>query len=161
MATKTFTTMVQLENFIEQKCTIAVENAAKRLQEKLVEIIDNDYYDQYDPIYYKPRTFAFLKSAVSKMLNSKTASIGIDDEYFNYEYPARYMMFENGGGTDRNVSGHWTGEDQVNMAASGYHGTYNIRTEGRFWESFIDYCNSNAVSILREELIKAGLTLSK
>ena len=85
MATKTFTTMVGLENYIESKCTIAVENAAKRLQEKLVEIIDSDYYDQYDPIYYKPRTFAFLKSAVSKMLNSNTASIGIDDEYFNYD----------------------------------------------------------------------------
>jgi hypothetical protein len=137
MATKTFTTSVGLKNYIESKCTIAVENVAKRLQEKLVEIIDNDYYAQYDPLYYKPRTFAFLKSAVSKMLNSKSASIGIDDEYFNYEYSARYMMFENGGGTDRNVSGHWTGEDQVNMSAQGYHGTYNIRTEGRFWESLL------------------------
>jgi hypothetical protein len=158
---KIFTTMVGLEDYINSKCTIAVENAAKRLQEKLVEIIDSDYYAQYDPLYYKPRTFAFLKSAVSKMLNSKTASIGIDDEYFNYEYPARYMMFENGGGTDRNVSGHWTGEDQVYMASQGYHGTYNIRTEGRFWESFIDYCEANAVSILRQELAKAGIQTIK
>lgn len=161
MGTKTFTTIVSMQNYINSKCTIAVENAAKRLQEKLVEIIDSDYYAQYDPLYYKPRTYAFLKSAVSKMLNSNTASIGIDDEYFNYEYPARYMMFENGGGTDRNVSGHWTGEDQVNMAAQGYHGTYNIRTEGRFWESFIDYCEANAVSILRQELAKVGIETTK
>jgi hypothetical protein len=159
MATKTFTTMVSMQNYIDSKCTIAIENAAKRLQEKLVEFIDNDYYAQYDPLYYKPRTFEFLKSAVSKMLNSNTASIGIDDEYFNYEYPARYMMFENGGGTDRNVSGHWTGEDQVNMAAQGYHGTYNIRTEGRFWEDFVDYCETNAVNILKQELKKQGLNV--
>lgn len=156
---KVFTSFVEMEKYIDSKCTIAVENAAKRLQEKLVEIIDSDYYAQYDPKYYKPRTFAFLKSAVSKMLNSKTASIGIDDEYFNYEYQARYMMFESGGGTDRNVSGHWTGEDQVYMASQGYHGTYNIRTEGRFWESFIDYCEANAVSILREELSKVGIKI--
>ena len=161
MATRTFTTMGGLENYIESKCTIAVENAAKRLQEKLVEIIESEYYDQYDPIYYIPRTYAFLKSAVSKMLNSKTASIGIDDDYFNYEYSARYMMFENGGGTARNVSGHWTGEDQVNMAAQGYHGSTAIQTEGRFWESFIDYCKSNAIKILKEELVRQGLTLSK
>lgn len=161
MATKVFSTMVQFQKMIEPLITKAVENTAKRLQEKLVEIIDSDYYAQYDPLYYKPRTYAFLKSAVSRMLDSKTASIGIDDEYFNYEYPARYMMFENGGGTDRNVSGHWTGEDQVYMASQGYHGTYNIRTEGRFWESFIDYCEENAVLILREELAKVGIKTTK
>lgn len=161
MATRTFTTMVSMENFIQGACAIAVENAAKRLQEKLVEIINDEYYDQYDPIYYIPRTYAFLKSAVSKMLNSKTASIGIDDDYFNYEYSAKYMMFENGGGTDRNVSGHWTGEDQVNMASQGMHGSAEIQTEGRFWESFIDYCSDNAVSILREELTKQGIKTVK
>lgn len=161
MAAKTFTTTVQFQAMIEPLIAKAVENAAKRLQEKLVEIIDSDYYAQYDPEYYIPRTFAFLNSAVSKMLNSNTASIGIDDEYFNYEYPARYMMFENGGGTARSVSGHWTGEDQINMAAQGYHGSYYIRTEGRFWESFIDYCQDNAVSILREELDKVGIKTVK
>lgn len=158
---KVFSTTVQFQKMIEPLITKAVEKAAKRLQEKLVEIIDSEYYQQYDPEYYIPRSYAFLKSAVSKMIDSKTASIGIDDEYFNYEYPARYMMFENGGGTARNVAGHWTGEDQVNMAAQGYHGSYYIRTEGRFWESFIDYCNANAVSILREELAKVGIKTVK
>lgn len=158
---KVFSTTVQFKKMIEPLITKAVENAAKRLQKKLVEIIDTEYYQQYDPEYYIPRSYEFLKSAVSKMIDSKTASIGIDDEYFNYEYPARYMMFENGGGTARNVAGHWTGEDQVNMAASGYHGSYYIRTEGRFWESFIDYCNANAVLILREELAKVGIKTVK
>lgn len=154
---RTFKTMVELSSYIESKCAIAVEKTAKRLQEELINIIENDYYAQYQPEYYIPRTFEFLKSAVSKILDSNTASIGIDDEYFNYEYPAKYMMFENGGGTSRNVRGHWTGEDQVNMAAQGYHGSYHIRTEGRFWESFIDFCKANAVSILREELAKVGI----
>jgi len=158
---KVFSTTVQFQKMIEPLITKAVENAAKRLQEKLVEIIDTEYYQQYDPEYYIPRSYEFLKSAVSKMIDSKTASIGIDDEYFNYEYPARYMMFENGGGTARNVAGHWTGEDQVNMAAQGYHGSYYIRTEGRFWESFIDYCNANAVSILKQELAKVGIKTVK
>lgn len=161
MAVRTFTTIADLSTYVETKCTIAVEKAAKKLQEKLVEIIESEYYDQYDPVYYVPRTYEFLKSAVSKMLDSKTASIGIDREYFNYEYPARYMMFENGGGTARNVSGHWTGEDQVQMASQGYHGSYNIRTEGRFWESFVDYCEANAVSILREELAKVGIKTTR
>lgn len=160
MAVKTFTTMVQFQQMIEPLITKAVENTAKILQEKLVEIINNEYYEQFEPEQYV-RTYEFLRSAVYKMIDPKTASIGIDENYFDYEYSAKYMMFENGGGTPRTVEGHWTGEDQVNMAARGYHGTYYIRTEGRFWETFIDYCNNNAVNILRKELAKQGIKTVK
>lgn len=158
MATRTFTTMVSMENYIQHLCTEAIRYAMQRCVAKLREIIDEEYYDQFIPDFYI-RTDKFMKSALATLLSPTSAEIGIDDEYFNYEYPARYMMFENGGGTDRNVAGHWTGEDQVNMAAQGYHGTYNIRTEGRFWESFEQWMNENAIKILREELKRQGLNL--
>ena len=158
---KTFTTMVELENYVGHLCTEAIRHAMQRCVKQLRTYIDEDYYKQYEPLFYKPRTMEFFKSATATLLSPTSAEIGIDDDYFNYEYPARYMMFENGGGTDRNVSGHWTGEDQVNMAAHGYHGSYDIQTEGRFWDDFSEWMNENAIRILREELEIQGLKLSK
>ena len=45
------------------------------------------------------------------------------------------------------------------FAQEGYHGSTDIQTEGRFWESFIRYCEKNAKNILKEELRKQGLSV--
>ena len=143
--------MVELQKHMESACSIAVKNASDRILEELQKCISEDYYMQYSPNYYE-RTYTFYKSAVAKLLNDHESEIGISDLYMNYEYPAKYKLL-NGD------TGHWTGADQTNMAASGYHGTYYIQTEGRFWDSFIEFCEKNAINILKEELKKQGINV--
>lgn len=151
MANKVFRTPVELKNYMQMLCDKAVKNAANRLLEELQNYIVEDYYIQYKPIYYE-RTEKFYKSAIAQMLGKSIASIGIDDLFMDYQYPARYNNVDG-------TVGHWTGEDQVQFASRGYHGTTEIQTDGRFWFDFEDYCNNNAIAILKEELKKVGLSV--
>ena len=137
MAQKVFTTMVSLENYIEKACENAVENACNRLLGTLQELIDTEYYDQYEPEKYR-RTYQFWRSATTKMLSKNCGEIFMDADAMNY-------------------GSFWNGELQLLYASEGYHGTDKIQTEGRFWDSFIEYCDNNAVRILREELEKQGI----
>lgn len=139
MATRTFTTAVQLQNYLESACEKAVETACNRLLGTLQELIDTEYYDQFEPDYYK-RTYQFWRAATMKMLNSNCGEIFMDKTAMNY-------------------GDYWNGECQLQFASRGYHGTTEIQTEGRFWQSFIDYCEENAVKILKEELRKQGLKI--
>lgn len=146
---KTYSTFVSAMN---KKISIAVENASNKLLEKLQEYIKEDYYNLYAPKYYKPRTMKFFESAVAKMINNSTATIGIDESYMSYQYPARYNYLDGS-------SGHWTGEDQVYMADAGFHGNVNIYRDGHFWKDFEHFCEENAINILKEELRKQGLNV--
>ena len=139
MAQKVFTTMVSLEKYIESACEKAVENACNRLLGTLQELIDTEYYDQFEPDYYK-RTYQFWKSATTKMLTKNCGEIFMDEDAMDY-------------------GSYWDGECQLQFASRGYHGTTAIQTEGRFWDSFIDFCEKNASKILKEELVKQGLTI--
>lgn len=151
MANKVFRTPIELQKHLQVLCDKAVKNAANRLLEKLQNYIVEDYYIQYKPIYYE-RTEKFYESAIAQMLGKSTASIGIDDLFIDYQYPARYNNVDG-------TVGHWTGEDQVQFASRGYHGTTAIQTDGRFWSDFEDYCENNAIVILKEELKKVGLSV--
>ena len=155
------TNYTQLVNEINKRTEVAVKITSEKLCEKLKEIIQTKYYDEYPNPRYD-RTYMFLNSAVAKMITDSTATIGIDDSYFDYEYSARYTSQS----ADSNLSkigqsydGHWTGEDQTFMASQGYHGSYYIHTEGKFWEEFLDYCNKNARNMLRDELRKQGVPI--
>lgn len=139
MASKTFTTAVQLQNYLESVCEKAVETACNRLLGTLQELIDTEYYDQFEPDYYK-RTYQFWQSATVKMLNHNCGEIFMDKNAMNY-------------------GDYWNGECQLQFASRGYHGTTEIQTEGRFWQSFIGYCEENAVKILKEELRNQGLNV--
>lgn len=149
MASKLFRTPVELKNYMQVLCDKAIQNASNRLLDELQKYIVDDYYNQYKPIYYN-RTEKFYESAIAQMLSNSTVSIGIDDLFIDYQYPARYNNIDGTGG-------HWTGEDQVQFASRGYHGTTAIKTEGRFWSDFEKYCKMNAIIILKEELKKVGL----
>lgn len=152
----------QLVEKLNKATEIAVEKTAKELMEKLKEFIQTEYYDLYEPLYYRPRTYMFLNSAVYKMLSGDTASIGIDDDYFDYNYPARYTSQsanENLANIGQSYTGHWTGEDQAYAAEYGMHGNANIYTDGHYWSEFIEWCNSNCVALLRKNLIEQGVPL--
>lgn len=137
MAKKTFTTMVSLENYLESLCEKAVENACNRLLGTLQQLIDEEYYDQYEPEKYI-RTYAFWRSATTKMLSKNCGEIFMDKDAMNY-------------------GDFWNGELQLLYASEGYHGSKYIQTEGRFWKSFLDFCENNATNILKEELNKLGI----
>lgn len=140
-----------LKKQIENACGKAVENAAKILLEKLQEYIKEDYYDLYQPIYYS-RTMKFYESAAANMIGKSTATVGIDELYMSYQYPAKYTYLDG-------TAGHWTGEDQVYMADAGYHGNFNIYRDGHFWKDFEKYANENAIDILKNELRNQGLNV--
>lgn len=137
MAKKSFTTIVGLEKYIESACTKAVKITCNRLLGTLQELIDSEYYDQFEPDYYQ-RTYQFWESATTEMLNKNCGEIFMDKDKMNYNE-------------------FWSGAKQLTFAQEGYHGSMDIQTEGRFWESFIRYCEKNAKNILKEELRKQGL----
>ena len=131
---KTYSALVTAMN---KNINVAVENACNRLLGTLQQLIDTEYYDQFEPDYYK-RTYQFWRSATTKMLTQNCGEIFMDEDAMNY-------------GT------YWDGELQLQFASRGYHGTTAIQTEGRFWQTFLDFCEQNAVKILKEELIKQGI----
>lgn len=139
MAQKVFTTMVSLEKYIESACQKAVENACNRLLGTLQELIDSEYYDQYEPDRYI-RSYQFWESATTRMLNATCGEIFMNADAMDY-------------------GSFWNGEKQLLYASEGYHGQKYIQTEGRFWESFIDFCEQNAVKILKEELRKQNINI--
>lgn len=131
---KTYSALVTAMN---KNINIAVENACNRLLGTLQELIDTEYYDQFEPDFYI-RSYQFWRSATTKMLTQNCGEIFMDEDAMNY-------------GT------YWDGELQLQFASRGYHGTTAIQTEGRFWQTFLDFCEQNAVKILKEELIKQGI----
>jgi hypothetical protein len=52
---------------------------------------------------------------------------------------------------------NWSGAQQIQMAAQGFHGGLSIQTGGRYWDSFVEYCNQNAVNILKKNLQAQGI----
>ena len=139
MAQKVFTTIVGLEKYIESACERAVQNACNRLLGTLQKLIDTEYYDQFEPDRYI-RSYQFWRSATTKMLTKNCGEIFMDEDVMDY-------------------GAYWTGEKQLEYASQGYHGHTDFQTEGRFWDSFIDYCEQNCSKILKEELIKQGLSI--
>lgn len=131
---KTYSALVSAMN---KNINIAVENACNRLLGTLQELIDTEYYDQFEPDFYI-RSYQFWRSATTKMLTQNCGEIFMDEDAMDY-------------GT------YWDGELQLQFASRGYHGTTAIQTEGRFWQTFLDFCEQNAVKILKEELIKQGI----
>ena len=136
-----FKTYSVLVKEIDKRTQIAVENACNRLLGTLQQIIDESYYDQFEPDYYR-RTYQFWRSATAKMLSQSCGQIFMDKTAMNY-------------GT------YWDGEVQLEFASRGYHGSTDIQTEGRFWQEFTNFCEQNAVKILKEELIKAGVPIKQ
>lgn len=135
---KTFSSISQIEGFINVAIQGAVKNACERLLKKLREFIQTEYYDQYDPKKYI-RTEQFLNSAMTEMLSKNCGRIFMDKDAMDYK--------------------EWSGELQLQYGSQGYHGSLDIRTDGRFWDAFSDFCEKNIRQIFKEELIKQGVPI--
>lgn len=136
---KVFASVVQLQQHMESACRKAIENACNRLLGRLQEIIDEEYYDVFDPEKYK-RTYQFWESATTKMLNDTCGQVFMNPRAMNYKVG-------------------WSGEKQIITAAKGLHGgwDYESVSDHKYWEVFMDYCDQNAVKILKEELKLQGV----
>ena len=136
---RTFTSIVELQGAMQQCCTVAIQNACEILLAELQRLIRSEFYDQYTPSQYD-RTYQFLESATKEMVTDLCGRVFMDAGRMNYLEP------------------HWTGETQLEAANRGLHGGY-IKREGAYWDSFMEYCNANALNILKQELRKQGLNV--
>lgn len=130
--------MNDLKKQVDAICGKAIENACNRLLGSLQQIIDEEFYDVFDPEYYH-RTYQFWRSAMTKMLTQTCGQVFMDKSAMNY-------------------NNFWTGEKQIYAASIGSHGGWvtDETKEHRFWETFIEFCKLNAIDILKEELRKQG-----
>ena len=104
---------------------------------RLYDVLENDYYDAYDPIQYQ-RTYQLLESITSNLINGNSAEIYLNLDY-NYEYiSAEYV---------------------ANLASQGFHGNESIQTSGRFWEHFKEIYYSQLIPKLKENLKQQGLSI--
>jgi len=143
MATKTFTSIVQLQAMMQPMITKAIMASARRISYELRRIVDEQYYQ--DPEFYPNiyrRTNSFLDAAVYNMLGTNMAEIGIDTDEMSYR-----------NGFDPDIV--------VENASKSWHGSelYATGTED-FWTVFEEWADKNVSRILREELKNAGLNLA-
>ena len=136
---RAFTSIVELQGAMEQCCTVAIQNACEILLAELQRLIRSEFYDQYTPSQYD-RTDQFFNSAVKEMMTDLCGRVFMDAGRMNYLEP------------------HWTGEVQLEAANNSIHGGIHVNG-GRYWDSFINYCNKNALTILKQELRKQGLNV--
>lgn len=139
MASKVFRTPVELKNYMQVLCDMAIENACNRLLGALQKIIIDEFYEIFEPDFYI-RSYQFWKSATTDMLNKNIGIIFMDDTAMNY-------------------NSYWTGKKQLLAASIGSHGGWvtDETKEHRFWEVFEKYCAENAIQILKEELSNVEL----
>lgn len=134
-----FNSTDELEKYIKKCMSIAMRNTADILTRKLVDYIEEDFYNLYSPRVYE-RSYQFKDSPKFQMLSSTIAEIFVDTDSMNYEDA--------------------TGDYVAKLAARGFHGNELIFREGYYWEDFLKYCYENSRNIYMLELRKQGLNVS-
>ena len=86
---------------------------------------------------------------MTEMLTDSMGSIFMDANAMNYPFSGRGWA--------------WTGQQQLEAANEGVHGGWSTSEslQHRYWDEFEEYCDKNAIKILRQQLIAQGLKLSK
>ena len=133
---KVFTTIVELQNYMESSCEKAIQNVAKVVRDKLEQFIRKDFYEMCKPLFYD-RTYMFMKSPKYNMLNKNSAEVFIDTDVMHY----------------LGISG----EDVAQLASYGFHGIIDIFRPGFYWTDFIEWCDNNVPTLMKEELQKQGI----
>ena len=142
MSTKVFKTRVEFQKHIESICEKAIEETAMTAKEKLFESIESQYYNdsEFYPNLYE-RTYEFLNSATYHLLSSDKAEIYIDIDGMHYG----------------NNFSPW---QVVSWASESKHGADYLQTNTPdLWTIFIEWCNSNLIKLLKENLKKYGLNI--
>lgn len=137
---KTFSTLIDLQTYVQKACTEAINDTAVMVIDKLKECIDTQYYDdtEFYPEFYR-RTETFLESAAYQLLSSNSAEIYVDTAGMHYK-------------------NSFDPETVVEWASQSMHGgdIYKTGTQD-FWSVFIDWCNENLLDLLKVNLQKHGI----
>lgn len=137
---KVFTSVVEMENFVEKVCRTAVMAAGTRLLIHLQDYIEENFYDEYDPKVYE-RTRQFYEAATMQLLDNMMGMIFMDEGAMSYK-------------------GNWSGREQVQAANIHSHGGVFVDTQDLgYWDAFEEFCDRNALTILKEELKKQGIVV--
>lgn len=144
-----FKTVTEMQKFLDVACNKAVENSCNRLLGKLQEFIMSEYYDEsvYEPTGKYQRTFQFYESAMTEMLSKTCGQIFMNPDKMNYPFSGRGWS--------------WDGATQIYEANQGSHGGWftDESRKHRYWDSFEEYCEKNALKILKQELKSQGLEI--
>ena len=132
----TVTNSKDLQAIINKKIQLAVEESIKEAKEKLQSLIETEFYNQYTPKQYR-RTFKFYRSPAYQMINETIGEVFLN---LNYNYLEISAL------------------EQAQMASEGWHGGH-IQKEGRFWDSFKEYCDKEFKVVLKNNLKKQGLNI--
>ena len=136
---KTFSTIVDLQSYVQSACEDAVCETAEAAMAKLRECIEGQYYDdpEFYPEFYR-RTEKFLDSAAWQLLSPTSAEVGIDTDSMQYrnDFSAKQIV-------------EWASESR--------HGKYIQTGTEDFWSVFINWCDENLIRLLRQNLQKHGI----
>ena len=158
----TFSSMEELKNYILSQSQAAIKLA----QEKVAMIINHfltDYYREFEPEVYT-RTYQLLrsliKSDVKPTANGWCAEVYFDLSALDYStrvVPAQFPWASKNNTYHRQT---WTHENdawvlETAMAGSKPHGGYKTGTQ--IWNESIKVLNKEAINILKEKLIDAGI----
>ena len=132
-----FRTYSALVNEINKRVEKAIKIVAEKMVEQLRFYLIEDFYNLYEPVYYK-RTNQLRDDAPSyEMLSKNMAKIFIDGSKLKYRDA--------------------TGYEVASMASLGFHGNINIFRPGFYWTDFVNWADKNVPNLLKEELKKQGL----
>lgn len=140
-----FRTAIDVNKYIESACEKAIKAVAERMTEELQGYIQEDFYNQYKPKFYK-RSEQLLRSPKYNILDPKSAEIFIDIDSIDYLIGS-------------NEKYDYDEADIVKLASLGYHGTIDIFRPGMFWEDFIVWCNKNVPYLIKSELKRQGISV--
>lgn len=144
MAVKTFTSMVQFQQYIDKAIQNAIIASARRISFELRKIVDEQYYkdSEFTPKLYR-RTFSFLDSASYELVGKGLAEVGINTDEMHY-----FNGFDP--------------DTVVEYASHSWHGSERFATSTTdFWTTFQDWCDANVLKILKDELVNQGLSISR
>lgn len=128
---------------LNSRVTIAVDNVATALNEKLHSIIEKNVYDAYFPMNYE-RTREFKDSFIATKAMIKDFVIQA-----TIEQDVTIMIIR--GQTHAN-------RDYLAKMIELGEGFWNPNVPARpFWKEFEEYANANVYSLLKEELRKQGI----
>lgn len=126
-----------IEKYVNLVLQEAVDYATNTIMEELQNYIREDFYEQYKPKVYK-RTYKFLNSVATNLLNNRTSEIYLD---LDYDYEDISAL------------------EQAKNASEGIHGRPSITKDGRFWDDFLEWFNKSYESILKYELRIRGFEI--
>lgn len=160
---KAFKNLQEIRQFLNDKTKKALELTLEELKEKLLEFIDEDIYDAYDPEFYERTEWlkqnGVIDYYITKMFGDQIyGGVRIN---LNQNYPVSFLDFQHG-----NIySGEFESDDFVKMLngeiESGIFNPFGFPSLIRepFLDDFKEWAEKNYARIFKEKCEELGINL--